>query len=295
MEYPPCLEIKYTTLPMLSSLLSYSVLYMRSCISFPHSKKCAKHCIEYELETFAIADSPGCPSPTDSEVNMKEPSSSRSLIIYWFFFPSARLDIFGKLKKQMLLGSHRQQPGEVWSLCPTGPLRQKWTDTGQRPCSRDSLVYKTSVLRPHGPVYIRPREHTYTCSHTSCESMGQSISGGSWWWEGVGTGAGGICLLTLCVQCDAYLSLCHVCLLWRNIVWSNINYLNEDLPDYLGQTWWVMMVEIRIVIFYSKSKCIQYPLQKTNIRLPVLPHSCNCYNVRKWFTSIFEALLALIR
>lgn len=30
-------------------------------------------------------DSPGCPSPTDSEVNMKEPSSSRSPILYFFY------------------------------------------------------------------------------------------------------------------------------------------------------------------------------------------------------------------
>lgn len=29
-----------------------------------------------------IEDSPGCPSPTDSDVNMKEPSSSRSLIFF---------------------------------------------------------------------------------------------------------------------------------------------------------------------------------------------------------------------
>lgn len=94
---------------MLSSLLSYSVLYMRSCISFPHSKKCAKHCIEYELETFAIADSPGCPSPTDSEVNMKEPSSSRSLIVYLLlFFSFGASGYLWKVKKQMLLGSHRQ-------------------------------------------------------------------------------------------------------------------------------------------------------------------------------------------
>lgn len=153
MQHPPCLESKSTTATDVIIPSELFGLCVRSCIC-PPANKCSQHCIKHELEPFATADSPGCPSPTDSEVNMKEPSSSRSLLIVtfvFFFFLNGTSGYLLEVKKQTLLGSNKQ-PGEVWRLRPTGPLRQKWTDTGQRPCSRYSLAYRTSVRRPHGPV-----------------------------------------------------------------------------------------------------------------------------------------------
>lgn len=49
-------------------------------------------------------DSPGCPSPTDSDVNMKEPSSNRLLILFYRAKYSARLSTLGEKR---FLDSHQ--------------------------------------------------------------------------------------------------------------------------------------------------------------------------------------------
>lgn len=161
MEYPPR-RVNTPPLPMLSSLLSYFNSRMRSCI-FPHSKKSAKHYIKHDLETFATADSPGCPSPTDSEVNMKEPSSSRSLIVTLF---SRRVWISVEVKKQMLLGSRQQA---AWRSVK---LVSDWSSEAEmnrrRPVAlqqRQSRLQNFSSEATWSSIYTAKRTHVHMFTH----------------------------------------------------------------------------------------------------------------------------------
>lgn len=160
-------------------------IYLWEGVVFPNSKF-KKRCYTFDRAwtgvSFAFADSPGCPSPTDSEVNMKDPSSSWSLILVFFL---RVWFLLGKLKKQKLLGSQQHSGPERSEDCVRLVLyeTEMKTHTGRRPCSRYSLAYKTSAPRPHGPVYIYGRENTRTHVHTRHVNPWDSPSEG-----GVGDG-----------------------------------------------------------------------------------------------------------
>ena len=129
----------------------------------------------------SVEDSPGCPSPTDSDVNMKEPSSGRSLIFATGPGTQAKTQRSQGGKKRRFLCSHQQVLQRALKAALYScwySLREKWRKGGQQPCSQHR-VYPTKLhVCVHMAQYIWLREdtrahtlslslsHTHTHTHT---------------------------------------------------------------------------------------------------------------------------------